>query len=198
MSVVRHQCSNTRRRSRVSMSMRTVAGWPISGPWVCLLILSVLALLPAYSLQASTLGQRDLSLLSSGQISSLVSFPDPARNVDPSNPNSHLSKILIPRVGTCGCMKLYCKLMNDSYETADTKNNTIVREYIITTLKALNWHIEEDTVIDNTPVGMKRFTNVIATKDPTASRRVILSAHFDSKYFSSYPQNQVRAVLLHV
>ncbi|KIM79620.1 hypothetical protein PILCRDRAFT_823155 [Piloderma croceum F 1598] len=169
MSVVRHQRSDTRRRGRVSTSMRTVTDWPISGP--CLLILSVLALLPAYSLQASTLGERDLSLLSSGQISSLVSFPDPVRNVDPSNPNSHLSKILIPRV-------------------ADTENNTIVREYIISTLKALNWHIEEDTVMDNTPVGMKRFTNVIATKDPTASRRVILSAHFDSKYFSSYPQNQ--------
>ena len=87
--------------------------------------------------------------------------------------------------------------MNNSDETADTDNNTIVREYIISTLKALNWHIEEDTVMDNTPVGMKRFTNVIATKDPTASRRVILSAHFDSKYFSSYPQNQVRVFLLH-
>jgi hypothetical protein len=101
MSVVRHQRSDTRRRGRVSTSMRTVTNWPISGPWASLLILSVLALLPAYSLQASTLGERDLSILSSGQISSLVSFPDPVRNVDPSNPNSHLSKILIPRVGTC-------------------------------------------------------------------------------------------------
>jgi len=134
-------------------------------------MISLLGLFPSSSLQASTLGERDFSLLSSGQISNLVSSPDPARNVDPSNPNSHLSKILIPRV-------------------ADTENNTIVREYIISTLKALNWHIDEDSFTDDTPIGSRRFTNVIATKDPTALRRVILSAHFDSKYFSSYPQNQ--------
>lgn len=36
------------------------------------------------------------------------------------------------------------------------------------------------------------FTNVIATKDPDAPRRVVLSAHYDSKYFPTYPQNQVR------
>jgi hypothetical protein len=36
------------------------------------------------------------------------------------------------------------------------------------------------------------FTNVIATKDPEASRRVVVAAHFDSKFFPSYPQNQVR------
>lgn len=76
--------------------------------------------------------------------------------------------------------------------TVDTENNTIVREYIMSTLRALNWHVEEDAFTDSTPIGMKRFANVIATKDPTASRRVILSAHFDSKYFSTYPQNQVR------
>ena len=55
----------------------------------------------------------------------------------------------------------------------------------------MDWHIEEDSFTENTPIGMKRFTNVIATKDPTAARRVVLSAHFDSKYFSTYPQNQV-------
>lgn len=64
-------------------------------------------------------------------------------------------------------------------------------------MKALDWHIDEDSFTDNTPVGMKRFTNVIATKDPTASRRVVLSAHFDSKYFSTYPQNQV-CILSHL
>lgn len=37
--------------------------------------------------------------------------------------------------------------------------------------------------------------NVIATKDPSASRRVVLSAHFDSKFFPSYPNSQVRCYL---
>jgi hypothetical protein len=78
---------------------------------------------------------------------------------------------------------------------ADTENNTLVRQYIVSTLRALDWHVEEDTFIDNTPLGPKRFTNVIATHDPDASRRVVLSAHFDSKYFSSYPHNQVSQIL---
>ncbi len=77
-------------------------------------------------------------------------------------------------------------------QIADTENSTLVRNYIVSTLRKLKWHIEEDSFIGSTPYGPKNFTNVIATKDPDAPRRVVLSAHFDSKYFSSYPQNQVR------
>jgi len=126
---------------------------------------------PSLTWQASVLGERELPTLSLKDISILVKNPDPTKNLDVSNPNSHLSNILIPRA-------------------PDTENNTLVRNYIISTLKSLDWHIEEDQFTDNTPVGRRRFTNVIATKDPDAPRRVILSAHFDSKYFSSYPQNQ--------
>ena len=75
---------------------------------------------------------------------------------------------------------------------ADTDNNTVVKNYIVSTLRSLQWHVEEDSFTDDTPYGPKRFTNVIATKDPTASLRVVLSAHFDSKFFPTYPQNQVR------
>jgi glutaminyl-peptide cyclotransferase len=77
---------------------------------------------------------------------------------------------------------------------AGTENNTIVRNYIISTLKALDWHVEEDSFVDETPIGPKNFTNVIATKDPTALRRVVLSAHFDSKYFPHEPMKQVSIV----
>ena len=122
---------------------------------------------------ASRLGKRDFARLSADGMAELVAHPDPMRNVDPANPRSHLSKILIPR-------------------SPDTANNTMVRQYIVSTLKDLNWHVEEDSFTDTTPYGVKRFTNVIATKDPAASRRVILAAHFDSKFFSSYPDNQVR------
>lgn len=73
----------------------------------------------------------------------------------------------------------------------DTENNTLVRNYIVSTLKALDWDVEEDSFTDETPYGTKRFTNVIATKDPQASRRVVLAAHFDSKFFMDFPQNQV-------
>lgn len=138
-----------------------------------LCLFSLFLTFPWSSYQASTLGPRDLQKLSAGAISSLVSHPDPVRNIDPTNPSSHLSKILIPR-------------------PPDTANNTLVKDYIVSTMQKLKWHVEEDTFTDNTPYGVKRFTNVIATKDPTATRRVILAAHFDSKFFSTYPDNQVR------
>lgn len=149
---------------------RTRALADMSRPLLCLL--SVFTLIWP-SLSASTLGPRDFKQLTSDGISSLVAHPDPIRNVDPNNPSSHLSQILIPRV-------------------SGTENNTIVRNYIIDTLKKLNWHIEEDSFNNTTPYGLKPFTNIIATKDPKAPRRVILSAHYDSKYFSNYPDNQVR------
>jgi glutaminyl-peptide cyclotransferase len=76
---------------------------------------------------------------------------------------------------------------------ADTANNTAVRNYLVKTMKDLNWDIEEDSFTANTPYGEKRFTNVIATKDPDAPRRLVLAAHFDSKFFATYPQNQVSA-----
>lgn len=80
---------------------------------------------------------------------------------------------------------------------ADTDNNTLVRNYIVSTLKALKWHVELDEFTDNTPVGTKRFANIIATKNPDASRRVVLSAHFDSKFFPTYPENQV-GIFIHI
>ncbi|GLB34720.1 putative peptidase M28 family protein [Lyophyllum shimeji] len=124
-----------------------------------------------YTCLASRLGDRTLPELSASGITTLITTPDPIKNVDPSNPASHLSKILIPRV-------------------SDTENNTIVRDYIVSTLKALQWHVEIDEFTDKTPIGTKRFRNIIATKDPTASRRVILAAHYDSKYSATYPDDQ--------
>lgn len=78
-----------------------------------------------------------------------------------------------------------------NHPPANTDNNTFVRNHIATTLRNLNWHVEEDQFEDNTPYGRKTFTNVIATKDPDAPRRIIMSAHFDSKFFPNPPMNQV-------
>ncbi|KAF8267886.1 glutaminyl-peptide cyclotransferase-like protein [Lactarius quietus] len=123
------------------------------------------------SLGVSMLGERALPALSSSALEDLVNMRDPLENLDPSEPHSHLWKILIPR-------------------PPDTENNTLVRNYIISTLRDLKWQIEEDTFVASTPYGPRNFTNVIATKDPDAPRRVVLAAHFDSKYFPTYPQNQ--------
>lgn len=79
--------------------------------------------------------------------------------------------------------------------SAQTDNNTFVKDYLVSTLKALKWHVEEDPFEDETPYGRKRFVNVIATKDPQAARRLVVAAHFDSKFFPTFPQNQVHRVL---
>ena len=146
----------------------------LSRTWLyAFLLLSSAFLASLPSVSSGKLGKRELTALPATSIASLVETPDPVRNIDPADPSSHLSKILIPR-------------------PPDTPNNTLVKDYLVSTLKKLNWHVEEDSFTDTTPYGEKRFTNVIATKDPSAPRRVILAAHFDSKFFPTYPQSQVR------
>lgn len=43
--------------------------------------------------------------------------------------------------------------------------------------------MEEDAFSTNTPVGSKSFRNIIATQNPNACKRLILSCHYDSKFF---------------
>ncbi|KAJ3125692.1 hypothetical protein HK098_008284 [Nowakowskiella sp. JEL0407] len=64
--------------------------------------------------------------------------------------------------------------------------NIAVQNYLKTTLKALNWNVEEDKFNASTPYGVKPFNNIIATKFPQAKRKLVLAAHFDSKYFTEF------------
>jgi len=136
---------------------------------------------------------RLLAQLSEDDLRTLASKPDPIKHLDPYDPKGHLHKILIPRPRMYIMRPSeYNPLLTMCCLLADTDNNTFVRQHLVTTLRDLKWHVEEDSFTDNTPYGEKHFTNVIATKDPNAVRRVILSAHFDSKFFPTAPQNQVR------
>lgn len=45
----------------------------------------------------------------------------------------------------------------------------------------LGWTVEEDSFGSDTPIGPKTFTNVVATLDPKAPRRLVLACHYDSK-----------------
>lgn len=49
---------------------------------------------------AATLDRRELSPVSTDDMIQLISARDPLKNLNPSNPASHLSKILIPRART--------------------------------------------------------------------------------------------------
>ncbi|GJJ70463.1 glutaminyl-peptide cyclotransferase [Entomortierella parvispora] len=91
-----------------------------------------------------------------------------------------------------------------------TANNTLVQQFILDHFAALNqtspgdgsapvddsgdnsqkkkrskhgWHVEQDRFEEMTPYGMKTFTNLIFTKNPKATNRLVFAAHFDSKYF---------------
>ncbi len=44
------------------------------------------------------------------------------------------------------------------------------------------WEITLDKFEADTPIGRKTFTNIIATLDPHITKRLVLSAHYDSKY----------------
>ena len=59
-------------------------------------------------------------------------------------------------------------------------------QYILSRLHQLNetrWSVTTDTFTDSTPYGSKSFTNIIATLDPDKPNRLVLAAHYDSKYF---------------
>ena len=143
----------------------------------------------------SQLGPRDIQELSNEQLATLAAVVDPVKNIDPNDPRSHLSKILVPRPGVLrSCASYTVHYVSDLPRTVGSDNITLVREYIMDVLTSLDWHVEEDTFTDFTPYGERTFTNIIATKDPSSPRRVILSAHYDSKYFPRYPDNQVRSL----
>uniref|UniRef100_UPI00398F6459 glutaminyl-peptide cyclotransferase-like a isoform X1 n=2 Tax=Pristiophorus japonicus TaxID=55135 RepID=UPI00398F6459 len=61
----------------------------------------------------------------------------------------------------------------------------LVRQHIKGHLGSLSaqWTVELDTFEDSTPHGTQTFSNMVATLDPAARRRLVLACHYDSKYF---------------
>jgi len=68
-------------------------GW-VALPWVLFIAALVNARRPPPF-------PRSFPELSLEEVSSLVKFKDPLKNLDPNDPNSHLSNILIPRPREC-------------------------------------------------------------------------------------------------
>ncbi|XP_059841644.1 glutaminyl-peptide cyclotransferase [Hypanus sabinus] len=71
--------------------------------------------------------------------------------------------------------------------------NVAVRQHIISQLSELqaDWVIEEDTFQEAIPYGTVTFSNIIATLEPSAKRRLVLACHHDSKYFNEWWYNSV-------
>ncbi|KAM9777803.1 glutaminyl-peptide cyclotransferase [Neosynchiropus ocellatus] len=64
--------------------------------------------------------------------------------------------------------------------------STAVQAHIKSTLSSLGagWEVTEDRFRSNTPYGPLPFTNLIATLNPSARRRLVLACHYDSKFYS--------------
>lgn len=67
----------------------------------------------------------------------------------------------------------------------DTEGNRIVQQHIRDHLTNYGWTIEDDQFQDETPIGRKTFTNIIATQNPSAPRKLVLACHHDSKLFKN-------------
>ncbi|KAM8946271.1 glutaminyl-peptide cyclotransferase [Pelodytes ibericus] len=65
--------------------------------------------------------------------------------------------------------------------------NYAVRQHIKQRLHSLKagWVIEEDTFQSQTPYGYVTFSNLIGTLYPSSKRHLVLSCHYDSKYFGA-------------
>ncbi|KAH8370215.1 hypothetical protein KR093_002664 [Drosophila rubida] len=69
-----------------------------------------------------------------------------------------------------------------------TTNHSIVRQYIVDSLRDLKWHVELNSFHDKAPiVGELHFHNIIATLNPQAERYLILACHYDSKFMPDAP-----------
>ncbi|XP_069684989.1 glutaminyl-peptide cyclotransferase-like isoform X2 [Periplaneta americana] len=65
-----------------------------------------------------------------------------------------------------------------------TPNHEFVKQFIIKTMQGLDWKVESDPFIEETPTfGPLQFENVIATLNPNARRFLVLACHYDSKYY---------------
>ncbi|GAA5868315.1 hypothetical protein JCM1840_005633 [Sporobolomyces johnsonii] len=146
------------------------------GPSLFLLLLSLCFILPtclSARPRPNILKKRNPTYapLSSQTLDDLVSLNNLDQNLDWSDPESRLAKLLVPRA-------------------VGSKNLTRLQGMIEDHFKRLDWHVEKDAFDADTPYGSKSFTNLVFTHDPTAPRRLVLAAHLDSKYFPPPQEDQ--------
>lgn len=109
--------------------------------------------------------------LTSTSLDELTSLTNMDTILDYTNPDSVLARLLVPRA-------------------VGSANLTRVQSMVEAHFVKLGWHAERDTFEADTPYGSKTFSNLIFTHDPEATRRLVLSAHLDSKYFPTHPEDQ--------
>ncbi|XP_020784281.1 glutaminyl-peptide cyclotransferase-like a [Boleophthalmus pectinirostris] len=78
-----------------------------------------------------------------------------------------------------------------------TPGSLAVQQHIASTLSSLlaGWSIDLDSFQSPTPHGRVTFTNIVATLDPAAPRRLLLACHYDSKSLPLDPRDPKRVFL---
>ncbi|OXH20826.1 glutaminyl cyclase, partial [Cryptococcus neoformans] len=135
------------------------------------IIAMILLLVYLYSLlvlPVSAHQSRSYNPLSISQLKRVIQLGPPQFS---SVTDGHLGKLLIPR-------------------PSGSENNTLVQNYISSVFSKLGWHEEKTPFTSATPIGDIDFTNLVYTFDPDAPRRLVLAAHFDSKWYPDYPASQ--------
>uniref|UniRef100_G3P5G6 Glutaminyl-peptide cyclotransferase n=1 Tax=Gasterosteus aculeatus aculeatus TaxID=481459 RepID=G3P5G6_GASAC len=71
-----------------------------------------------------------------------------------------------------------------------TPGSTAVQQHITSALSALSagWDVDLDSFRSSTPRGQVTFTNIVATLDRLAPRRLLLACHYDSKALPPDPR----------
>ncbi|VDM24869.1 unnamed protein product [Hydatigera taeniaeformis] len=67
-----------------------------------------------------------------------------------------------------------------------TANHTLVKEFIRKELIESGWTVSLNTFTEPTVIGIRTFTNILAVNRPDASRRIILSCHYESKMMPNF------------
>ncbi|SYW81085.1 related to Glutaminyl-peptide cyclotransferase precursor [Ustilago bromivora] len=144
--------------------------------YLTLLLLLLAGLCTGHAIRTKT---RNYPRFPASDVASISSLSDPAPYISLTDPKSFLSRILIPR-------------------PPDTPNSLSVRNSILSIFQSLTpsfpntnptktgklgWHTLQHSFIASTPEGDKNMTNLIFTKNPSAPRKLIIAAHYDSKFF---------------
>jgi len=101
------------------------------------------------------------------------------RNVLPQNFDQKLFKYGGDKKDEAHFVRILRQLLK--VRVPGTDGSRQVRQSIENEMRSLGWTVEEDQFRQNTVIGNVEFTNVIATLDPNAPRRMVLACHYDSK-----------------
>ena len=105
-----------------------------------------------------------------------------------TNQANHVSKVPSSRIvnylSECVGAKvpfdpIYSEL--DMTRVVGETGNVQARQFMSTFMSDLGWHVELDTFTQDTVIGERTFTNIIATRNVNSPRRLVLAAHYDSK-----------------